>query len=664
MLIEALVQYRKTDKKEVQLKEANKKVSSDIVDKYGTKCKVSARYFAKSEISLLIVIGERFIDTITPAELINEYLNGMELKGHLLNLNEISSRDFYNRMLNTRDTVPFQKMTEEYFEIEHTYEEWGRFTFVGQLDCIDEFLVSQTEKFDIGLYRSKIDRELEKIKQNKNKGFIGHPVHYLVKDHDVRTTKDVVQYMVRELNNNKRLASFRVADLNHVNRRNAFTTVDIQYAMRATKGSSMIIDLRPCVFEHSSFAELNAHLTDLAKQIKKYSQSILFFLIYDDENDFSIKKVLEDLADLRFIELDEELMNYDAAMVYLKEIVEKNNFSYEQFEEVIPSGQILFTEEDVTKAFLNRLNELMSSELFPEYSGVEKRTFVSADNAEGKAYKELQELIGLENIKELIDKFIAYNKAIPELTKLRIKTDGQSRHMVFTGNPGTAKTTVARLLGRIMKDNGLLSVGGFFEAGRADIIGEYVGWTSVKVRNLFKKAKGSVLFIDEAYAIFDDNKRSFAYEAVAAIVQEMENMRDDIVVIFAGYPKEMTDFINQNPGLKSRIGFTVDFNDYSIDELVEIAEKLINDAGYKIEKDALFLIEDICENALDETNFGNGRFVRNLVEKIILRHVYQIKSWENISKEEAITIKVSDIEVETFPYSNSFTDEKGMCLLN
>ena len=128
-------------------------------------------------------------------------------------------------------------------------------------------------------------------------------------------------------------------------------------------------------------------------------------------------------------------------------------------------------------------------------------------------------------------------------------------HMVFTGNPGTAKTTVARLFARILKENGVLSKGDLIECGRSDLVGKYVGWTAVQVKNMFKKAKGSVLFIDEAYSLCDDRSGSYGDEAINTIVQEMENNRDDMVVIFAGYPKEMNDFLDRNPGLRSRIAF-------------------------------------------------------------------------------------------------------------
>ena len=143
-------------------------------------------------------------------------------------------------------------------------------------------------------------------------------------------------------------------------------------------------------------------------------------------------------------------------------------------------------------------------------------------------------------------------------------------HMVFTGNPGTAKTTVARLFAQIMKENGLLPVGDLIEVGRADLVGKYVGWTAPTVKAKFAAAKGSVLFIDEAYSLVDDKDGLFGDEAINTIVQEMENQRDDTVVIFAGYPDKMEQFLKKNPGLRSRIAFHIPFEDYKPAELLDI----------------------------------------------------------------------------------------------
>ena len=188
-------------------------------------------------------------------------------------------------------------------------------------------------------------------------------------------------------------------------------------------------------------------------------------------------------------------------------------------------------------------------------------------------------------------------------------------HMVFTGNPGTAKTTVARLLAKILRDNQILSTGYYVEVGRGDLVGKYVGWTAKNVKEKFREASGGVLFIDEAYSLVDDRSGSFGDEAINTIVQEMENHREDVVVIFAGYPDKMEEFLKKNPGLRSRIAFHVPFPDYTVDELCGITHLYAEKKGLCITSEAEKKLNDIYTVASKNHDFGNGRFVRNMLEK-------------------------------------------------
>ena len=182
--------------------------------------------------------------------------------------------------------------------------------------------------------------------------------------------------------------------------------------------------------------------------------------------------------------------------------------------------------------------------------------------------------------------------------ELNMKGNQIPLHMVFTGNPGTAKTTVARLLAGIMKEEKISTTGAFVECGRSDLVGKYVGWTAKIVKEKFKEASGGILFIDEAYSLLDDSN-SFGAEAINTIVQEMENHRDDVLVIFAGYPDMMNDFIDSNAGLRSRIAFHVDFPDYDVDELNEILCVMAKDRGYRLNQGIyphLYFHKDIPED--------------------------------------------------------------------
>ncbi|MBR5974856.1 MAG: AAA family ATPase [Clostridiales bacterium] len=233
----------------------------------------------------------------------------------------------------------------------------------------------------------------------------------------------------------------------------------------------------------------------------------------------------------------------------------------------------------------------------------------------GQARSELDALIGLASAKEVINKAISKFKLDKLCMDRGMKRNRGSMHMVFTGNPGTAKTTVARLCSEILNDEKILSTGSFVEVGRADLVGDHVGETAILVKKKFREAAGGVLFIDEAYSLCDHIEGSFGDEAINTIVQEMENHREDVVVIFAGYPKPMKDFVDRNPGMKSRIAFFVEFADYSTDELCEITKLMVEKKQMTITEEALRKLRGFYDVARKTTDYGNGRFVRKLLEE-------------------------------------------------
>ena len=236
-------------------------------------------------------------------------------------------------------------------------------------------------------------------------------------------------------------------------------------------------------------------------------------------------------------------------------------------------------------------------------------------------------------------------------------------HMVFTGNPGTAKTTVARLFARIMKDNDLLSQGKLVEVGRGDLVGKFVGWTAPAIQKKFREARGNVLFIDEAYSLVDDRDGSYGDEAINTIVQEMENHRDDVVVIFAGYPDKMECFIRKNPGLRSRIAYYVPFADYTTSELCNIAQLMSKQKGLTLNEKACSRLEEIFETAREERDFGNGRYVRNVLDKARMAQATRLLSMDidEISTADVTTISADDIE-EVPVIRNTKTRKIGFCV--
>ena len=234
--------------------------------------------------------------------------------------------------------------------------------------------------------------------------------------------------------------------------------------------------------------------------------------------------------------------------------------------------------------------------------------------------KELDKIVGLNEIKEYLYSLEDHLKATELRKKRGLKVVEVSKHMIFTGNPGTGKTTIARLISQLMKASGVLEQGQLVEVTRADLVGRYVGHTAPLTMSVIESALGGVLFIDEAYSLYRGKDDSFGLEAIDTLVKAMEDHRSDLIVILAGYSREMKEFLTANSGLKSRFANIIDFPDYSGEELMEIAQVIATSKEYHIEEAALKPMQDYFTivQASAASNSGNGRLARNLVEDAIL----------------------------------------------
>ena len=243
----------------------------------------------------------------------------------------------------------------------------------------------------------------------------------------------------------------------------------------------------------------------------------------------------------------------------------------------------------------------------------------------GESYIEMLDgLIGLDNVKRQVAKIAAFARMKQDMAALGKAAAPLVLNMEFTGNPGTAKTTVARIMAGILYESGLLPHDQLIEVGRADLVGKYVGHTADKVKEIFKQARGKLLFIDEAYSLVENQRGDYGDEAINTIVQEMENHREDTVVIFAGYPAEMKEFFSRNPGLRSRVPFTIHFSDYTAEELTHIAAAEAKKRGFSLSPAAGERLRSLCRVAAQQPELGNGRFCRNLIEDAVLSYASRI----------------------------------------
>jgi len=256
---------------------------------------------------------------------------------------------------------------------------------------------------------------------------------------------------------------------------------------------------------------------------------------------------------------------------------------------------------------------------------------------------DLERLVGLSEVKSVARELCA-EAVVRRLRKdadLRVETS--SRHMIFTGRPGTGKTTVARAFGQLFARLGLLSKGHLIELERADLVGEYIGQTAQKTRAQLDKAAGGILFVDEAYALARGGDKDFGREAIDTLVKGLEDRRDDLLVILAGYPLEMRYFLSLNPGLHSRFPIHVSFADFSDRELLQIADQFTEDRDYRLTVEARFALRATLRGEREQATFSNARTVRNVVERALRKQALRIVDVCSPTRTDLMTILAADV---------------------
>ena len=310
-----------------------------------------------------------------------------------------------------------------------------------------------------------------------------------------------------------------------------------------------------------------------------------------------------------------------------EELIRLQSSRIADYTEILPDDLVTITLADVEEAVKDEF--------------VEEKKLTVED-----ILKELNELVGMANVKKDVTTLINYIKVEKMRKDKGLSSNPIALHTVFYGPPGTGKTTVARLIGKIFKSLGILSKGHVVEIARADLVGEYVGHTAPKTNAAIDNALHGILFIDEAYMLKPEGAgNDFGQEAIDTLLKRMEDDREKLVVIAAGYTDEMQKLINSNPGLKSRFNRYFYFNDYDPAELMEIFERLIAKKGYKITPEGADLVRKLLTQVFEnrDKSFGNGRFVRNLFEQLIQVQADRISKKSEISEVELQTIDLEDV---------------------
>ncbi|WP_419893795.1 stage V sporulation protein K [Oceanobacillus kimchii] len=259
--------------------------------------------------------------------------------------------------------------------------------------------------------------------------------------------------------------------------------------------------------------------------------------------------------------------------------------------------------------------------------------------------REFSSFVGLKDLKTSIKEIYASILINEKRKESGLKDSKQVLHMLFKGNPGTGKTTVARKLAKIYHEMNILSKGHFIEAERADLVGEYIGQTAQKTRAIIQRAMGGVLFIDEAYSLSRGGEKDFGKEAIDTLVKHMEDQHQDLVLILAGYPYEMERFLTFNPGLESRFPFILEFDDYGVEELMEIAKRMVDEREYKFSREAEWKLRNHLARKVRacSANFSNARYVRNVIERAIRLHAVRLLSEDNYSSNDLMLLTGEDM---------------------
>lgn len=579
-----------------------------------------------------------------------DFVKCLELDVSGLSTEEITFKAMLSllRMAEQTDFIEAEEDVLELFGLDKVLNMKRRLIFRESLCKTDMDKAQILEQADKMLSREVLIPEIERIFRGaKSDGVKGHPVHYVIESDSEEFVKAALEIVLSSLYQNNRISNKRYCSCELTN--SSWLDDDgLDSLYQSCENGTVVLnysleDDGDGDYASNSGADI---IVRLCKTMKKYRNKVLTVFCFPKSCEKFKSIFYENLSDVSLVELSEQVVFEVKAKEYLTQLAQDDKVTADEaLYNVLEYDGRGYTSAELKREYNRWYDKKLKSEIYPQYSEMESAgKKLSESKPKGSAYDELSRMIGLDRAKAVIKQALDFFKAQKIYKEKGLVLERPAMHMVFTGNPGTAKTTVARLFARILKENGVLSRGELFEVGRADLVGKYVGWTAQIVKEKFKAAKGSVLFIDEAYSLVDDRSGMYGDEAINTIVQEMENNREDTIVIFAGYTNEMERFLQRNPGLRSRIAFHIPFDDYTTPELCSITNLIAEKNGMKIADEATPRLEKIFDTARQRSDFGNGRYARNVIEKAQMKHAASLVNMDidAVKRDDIFTLRSED----------------------
>jgi len=583
--------------------------------------------------------------------LFEAYLARHGYKGNIMRLEEITGKSYRN-MLKDADRNDFIDDYDDAMESSGMKvvgrQHYHSFPF-------EEYLIDEDSlSYEEALYRAdrmktapELKDEIERIYTAKRKKWQpGNPVHYIISADFGKDRDEYFMLLLKALYACNRVDSKRFTQIDYEELCDYYSESKLDEIYRLQTGGAVVLNIgKEEALDGDILTGNESRAKEVCRMAMKWKSRVLSIFLFSRDSEKIQEVFCAEMDGISLIKITDGIIFDEDAKAFLKQIAAENKVKAygKLFKNVEPGAG--YSKRDLRKIFDDWHENYLKEKVFPQYAK-DALIMAKAEMApKGSAFSRLNELIGLDETKALVSNILDFAKA-QQLYTGEGKRRKQALHMIFSGNPGTAKTTVARLVAQILKENEVLKNGDLIEVGRADLVGKYVGHTAPLVKRAFRQANGSVLFIDEAYSLVDDRDGLFGDEAINTIVQEMENKRDEVVVIFAGYPDKMEGFLAKNPGLRSRIGFHVNFPDYSPAELFDILELLAREDSIVLSEDVRERVSPIIEKAAGIKEFGNGRYVRNMLEKACMRQATRLIRMEQskVTEQVAATLIAEDFE--------------------